>query len=67
MSSSRVSGFYTGSSGLSLKLKKLELHCFFPLVLTKLISIIFYTSLNTFLKKGYLLTNLEESNTREVL
>jgi hypothetical protein len=43
-----------------------ELHCFFPLVLTKLIFINFFTSLNTFKQEGYFLTNLDESDTREV-
>jgi hypothetical protein len=39
----------------------------FTLVLTKLIFIIFFTSLNAFLQEGYFLTNLEENDTREVL
>jgi hypothetical protein len=42
-------------------------HRFFPLVLTKLLFIIFFTSLNTFLEEGYFLTNLEENDIREVL
>jgi hypothetical protein len=45
----------------------LLLHRFFPLVLTKLVFIIFFTSLNIFLQEGYFLTNLEESDTKEVL
>jgi hypothetical protein len=36
-------------------------------VLTKLIFINFLTSFNTFLQEGYFLTNVEESDTREVL
>jgi hypothetical protein len=43
------------------------LHRFFPLVLTKLIFIIYFTSFNIFSQEGYFLTNLEESDTREVL
>jgi hypothetical protein len=42
-------------------------HCFFPLVLTQLIYIIFLTALNTFFQEGYFLTNLEECDKREVL
>jgi hypothetical protein len=38
------------------------LHCFFPLVLTKLIFIIFFTSKNTFSQEGCFLTNLKESD-----
>jgi hypothetical protein len=43
------------------------LHYFFPLVLTKLIFRIFFTSLNIFLQEGCSCTNLGEGDTREVL
>jgi hypothetical protein len=43
------------------------LHYFFPLVLTKLIFTIFFTFLDILLLKAYFLTNLVESDIREVL
>jgi hypothetical protein len=61
-----IHAFYNSGFKLKEKLQS-KLHRFFPLVLTKLIFIIFFTFLNTFLQEGYFLTNFEENDAREVL